>query len=469
MGRGMERPARPPKDRLPLDLSLVLWAIRAILVGGIFVDTTGQVIVASLGFYTVNYTVNAADLGVFLAIAALVALACNRKPNWNIASALAMVLIAIVAFNYLRGFTISPFAASFGMRVQTLPALMAIAIFVPRDERLISKIVQSFVVTALVLAALTFLRVIFGPQLFLVVRYLTIADINDGGRALSAFGATILAAGTIFTFTRYLDGRGRDLSRLNLGITGILLIALMLTGQGTARIGGLLALVICFACNPGPGRPFRATVALGAVIMVALPAFLLQSLLSPEALARLLPAFLTGGAERRLANFETRHLIWEGFLAVYHTWPTLDQVLGLPIGVKPTIVVKRWGGVYWQFSLHSAYIGALANTGALGLAAFVGLLASIAVANLLALGRQVQSRLTPTIGLAGCVLCATFGYSYELRNDQAAMLMLAMVAARAPIRTAAQRPAGAPAPAGGPGPQPGPGGAYTPRPAPFGG
>ena len=415
--------------KLASDLKWVLWTAAAALWSALYQDVVGHTTITFIGSY--NLTV--AEPVLALAIVSFVLLLHRRKPFRDVFALLSLCFVAIAGVDLFRGLLVEPFPAIVSLRTTGAPsAFLLIAVYLPRDEVLLRKISSHFVAVATLLSLLLCARLVFGPDLFLQTTFERIDEINDGGRALSAQGALFIGVGAILLMSRLLRARRHVQKWPMYAILALLLCALILTRQATAIAASVTGMAIVFALARGVGswQPLRflaAACVAGTAILLYL---VTPNIASPQYLASVLPDFIAGDTFQRAANLGTRQLVWQGLLVDFPTWSALSQGIGLPAGVRPTIFVERWGGVFWEVGLHSMYFGTLASAGVLGLAVYVGLLGTLTMGNMRRLRVPIPSVVDGASGLAIGALCAVYGYSYDIHGNLPVLLLVAAVAMR---------------------------------------
>ncbi|MEP9376357.1 hypothetical protein ABLE91_06585 [Aquabacter sp. CN5-332] len=403
--------------------SIILYTTCVISFCVLFKEITGSQTLLYVG--ALNFSIH--DVIFLSTVACLIALL--KKIKLNAISLIIIALVAITLAGFLRGLLVSPYDAVFALRsTGAFIVLLVISVLLPDEGRIFADIRRVVIVSSIILASLVALRSIFGASLFITDDIIREVDINDGGRALTSAGALWLAFGGIFAAERAIAPRQGPHVRLNYGIILLVLcVALVASGQGTANAAGLLSILLVLAIAPGPSRELRVA-AIGTMTLLGLVIVTASDLLTYDSLEHLLPSGMENWLLRRSANLETRQEIWAGLMVDFDSWPWISQYFGLPMGERPTIFISLWGGIYWELGVHSMYYGYLAVAGLVGVTLYVLLLGLTAFGNLTRLKKTPSNPYLPgpSVGLALTMMCAVFGYSYDLRNEQGLMLALAI-------------------------------------------
>ncbi|OSI89673.1 hypothetical protein BSZ25_20730 [Bradyrhizobium canariense] len=415
-------------DRL---VSLVFWAV---LLLGFYREVVGTQTLAMVGSF--NLTI--VEPALFLCGLAL-ARAVISPPKFYLGTTLTLSFGALIAIGVLRGVSDSPYDAITSLRTTGEIAVILIwGAFVSPSDLWHPRIQKIIVVVGMMLAGLVVLRQIMGPT-FLISSGISDVEVNDGGRALSAQGTAMLGSAAIVVFAHSFRARSPIASReACLAMALVMLVALGLTKQATATLGSVVAFATLFAFAPGRHQLLRsAFVVVGAWAAVLLYIFL-PDIVSVTDLNALLPDGMAFDVAHRSATFDARTKIWNGLLADMESWSFVSQVIGLPAGTKPKIWIDLWGGAYWKLSIHSMYYGVLPYAGFLGLAIYV-LIVLVAALTCARRAYREGDEAFPgaPIGFAFIVLLITLGVSYELRNENALLIVMA-VAGGIPVLRAGQ-------------------------------
>lgn len=342
----------------------------------------------------------------------------------NVLALLVLAFAVLTAMNLLRGLMETP-ASALVMARSTVPFAVLLLISTVRyPEKSVAKpLLDALTLSALVLTAIVFARLIFGPQLFMIGGAgLSVTDINDGGRALPAGGALLLAIAAVAITARAVRGGPR--AGRNAALATTIIAALVLTGQGTATIAGLIGLMVVIALERGPALPARLFLT-GTVIVLSTILMLTLRELSSEDLENILPGQIFDNIARRDANLGTRELVWQAAWISFLQAPTFVKAFGWPTGASPDLLLqtRSWGWVTWTYSVHSMYFGTLIATGAVGAALYTIILLGAGRLALVTL-----SSIGNSLALAIFAMLILFGYTYSLPIEQAAILVLCLKA-----------------------------------------
>lgn len=429
-----------PSASDPPENKIFLFTVYIVSLCILYRETTGDQILLYLG--SLNLSIH--DVILLSTTACLISL--RKQIKITLISLIIGVIVAITFIGFLRGLFSTPYDAVFALRsTGSFAILLAVSLLLPAQGRIFADTRRAIIISSLALAALVALRTVFGASLFNTNDIIRELDINDGGRALTSAGALWLAFGAIFAAERTMAPNQGPHLRFKYGIVlSVLCIALVVSGQGTANAAGLLSILLVLAIAPGPFRSLRVS-AIGTLALLGLVIVAASDLLTYDTLEHLMPSGMESWLLRRSGNLETRQEIWAGLMVDFESWPWISQYFGLPMGERPTIFVSLWGGIYWEYGIHSMYYGYLTVTGLVGVALYVLLLGLTAFGNAVRLKRTPSSPYLPgpSVGLALTVMCAVFGYSYDLRNEQGLMLAFAIAGAtRSPPSRTGAKPAG---------------------------
>lgn len=407
------------------DLHPVMWAIWAVLGTALFNALTGDLTLLTIGGY--NFQIPEFVL-IFL-LPALLLLAMRTTPVLSLTTTLIWTFAAIWGFGLLRGLADAPAAALTSLRsTAILPIFLLLATYLPKYEMPSDRILNAVKIAGALAGALVLLRTLFGPILFYSASIASQPDINDGGRAISAAGALLIAAAAIVAvYQAFAQAQLKRLRWRQLLTAMLLIAALLMSLQATAILAGLAGLLAVFCLAPGTYRTLRQLGLAAMVVSAMLILLAAPDLFSEQGLAGLLPADLAFQLSRRAANLNTRNFIWSGLLDSFQYWSTVDQLFGLPAGTRPQVLVPLWGGTYWEFSMHSMYFGLLPYAGIAGLAVFLALMVVLLFETWRK--RDRATTISGTLGFAFAAMLLVYGYGYDLRNEQGLFLALAAVSA----------------------------------------
>lgn len=411
-----------------LDLRLVVYTVWTSLLCAFFKEVVGSDTIVFIGSY--NLTI--VEPVLVMQAATLLQLAHRRPLSADLATWFILGVAAIIFINLGRGIVHDVPSGLRSFRIQGAFVLfLLIAVFVPRDENLLRQLRDALIVVALLLSVLVALRAALGPQLFLRSLAEPSATINDGGRPLTADGALLVGTGLILAISRAIENVRDRLNGAAVLAIPVLLVALALTAQATAIIAGLVGAAIVTALHPGASRGGRillvtALALAGGVLFFAINGAFGRFSLGP------VPDYLQHNFLRRSSTFAFRQLIWTGLLRDYAHWSVFDQLFGLRNNALPNITIPRGDGYRWVASIHSMYYGALVFMGAAGLSLYLALLGTIALRGVRrAFGpRSSWASFGGAIPLALLAAIVLFGYSYELRDEHAILILVALIACR---------------------------------------
>jgi hypothetical protein len=430
---------RPTRDGWLSTGNLVIWPVWCALLCAVFTLTTGQITLLNTGFYTFQTT----ELVLLSFVPAIYDAARTTRIRTGVVTVVCCLFLAVWLFSFLRGLATSPSPALTSARVNAIVPMFIVLSLFGLNERQRDGIFKAIHVTAVLVSIILVLRLLFGANLFYQISFRDIAEVNDGGRGLTAQAAVLLAGGAIVSFARAYQakhsGAPSHLHRRSAAIfTGLLLLSF----QGSATLAGAAGLTIVFALAPGHSAPFRRL-----VLVIAASFFATLFLLAPEALSvnnymSLLPPEISDQLRRRTGNFDTRSELWSGFLATFNARPDIDQLFGLAAGQREQIVVQLWGGIYWEVSLHSGYYGLLSSVGYFGLAAFMIILVTIALAGMTRIAKPSYD--SPYLAPALVAMLLVYAVGYDIRNEQGVFVLLAVLSVtlrRATVAPQASSPA----------------------------
>lgn len=402
-----------------------LWIIATVwlaLLGVIAKEVVGHSTIAFIGSYNFTW----AEPALAAAIGAVVTSLASRPPRSNLASVAAIIFGALSVFGFLRGLLLDPFQSFFSLRGSgVFAATFLLVAFVPSSPRLVSATSRAVGIAAAVLCLLVLLRLIFGISLFFQISPDPFIGFNDGERPLSAPGALTIGAAATLLLSRALRVAGRGMSR-SLLMFLLALICLVLSGQRTAIVAGMAGILIVLTLEAGPERQLRFLAGLCVVIGLTSAGWALSVAGADlTSLTSVLPDAVARALERGEGNLNTRQLVWSALVEDIPHWSTVDQLVGLPAGTRPAILIaaKR---AYWEHSMHSMYFGAIPMVGFAGLFAWLASTAWIASKGIaLAIKSRSPMGVSPAVAAALSIMLAIFAYSYELRDAHGVFLMLA--------------------------------------------
>ena len=420
-------------DEMKPDLSsqtTLKWAVWIAFIAQAWNSIFGTSTIAFLGSY--NFT-----FGEVSMVSGAIALALGWRRYGirpTVFTAAVGVFAAVTALNFMRGMNENPAMALVAAR-GTVPLAVLLLLGAVRYPGTLLRdyVVRSATAVAILLSVIVILRLVLGPQfLMLAGGGLNVADINDGGRALPAQGAFLIAVAAVLQLSaalRSLKGSGRSVA-----LAAAFFVILVLTGQGTATIAAIAGLVVILSMEWGPALGVRVLIGSSFAVAVVILAISLQTF-DPNDWAGVLPGTILENLDRRTANLGTREMVWRVAWTAYQQGARIDQIVGWPTGSTPELILvtRSWGHVVWTNSVHSMYFGVLLGQGAVGLAAYLTMLAATLINALHSVLRRQGA-----VPLALVLMIGIFSYSYGLAVEQA--LILAVAASALPIRNLARRP-----------------------------
>lgn len=414
--------ASQARARFLLTATFLIWAS---LFATCFREITATDALITVGGYTLT-TAEPVILALIVVVAHGFLL---HKVKWGWIGAGALIFSAAVVIALLRGFLADPLAALFAGRVLVaIPMFALVGLVAQRDSELTRRSAVAVKATGAGLSVVVFSRVMTG--------FPAGGPLEFDGRPLLNYGALLIAMGATLFLS---DGLRRwDMRQVLAAAT--LLIACLVSGQGTASAVALVGLLIVFVRERG--RYLVERWYLGAVVTFAFTviAFAVSDWLSAFVGGELVSSYIEARSGTNIARQE----VWRELIREYSARSAAEQILGLPIGEKRLLYVDLWGGTYWEHSLHSMYFQVLSSFGALGLAGYVlMLLGALRIHYTSTPGSfcPPDSRpISAAAGLAFLVMIAMFGYSYDLRSETSLVIMLMVVAALNTARGAPRRP-----------------------------
>lgn len=399
----------------------VVLPVWAVLFGSLHGLVTGQVTLAAIG----SYNLQLPELVLLTFVPALISIARRFPMRIGWSGLMAVAFIALWVGSMVRGLAVDPGAALTSARANSvLPTFLLLSLF-RLNEATRLEIGRAVTTCATAVSAVLLLRLIFGPSLFYQTSFASDLHINDGGRALTAQAALILAAAMLISAAQMVaagEAAARHLLH-TLAFGTMLLLSL----QATAILAGLAGIVALLTFAPGRTLVLRQVTSASAMAAAIAVITLAPELLNFENLRATLPENLADQFGRRADNFDTRRLIAAGFLHDFEAWSAFDQLFGLPAGQILPLRTDLQGGTYWTSSLHNGYLGVMQSLGWLGLITLLLLLVTSAVFAFfhLATGRRPES----VLSLALIAMLLVYAFGYDLRNEVGAYTWLALVAA----------------------------------------
>ena len=414
-------PARD-SDKSSAPVLAVVWGT---LLLAFYREVAGVPTVAFIGNY--NLTI----VEVMLVVIGISALVSPRQPFLKgLGANLIICYAAVYGIDFFRGLMTTPYFAITSMRFNAvLPAILIWSLLVPPKALWCEGVQRAWIIVGAMLGVLVVLRVVVGPTFLMVAQDLDEMDINDGGRALTAQGSMILVGAVVLLMARAIQAisLGRVSGWIELLLAGFFAIAEVLTRQGTATLSLVIAMVVVCGLTPGALRSTRIVTLVLFVIMAGVFWVLAQDQAFLDNVNKALPPGMQFDLQHRSLTFEHRQAIWEGLLLDMNSWSPLSWAIGLPAGTKPQIWLNLWGGVYWDLSIHSMYYGLLPILGVVGLCLYVALLVNVAAGTFRGVFRgSREDQVFSTVALAWVVVSAILGVSYELRNENAIPLAMAL-------------------------------------------
>jgi hypothetical protein len=403
-------------------LPRLVWATAlASILASILYEFTGSTGVAYLGSYHLEVTELILALGVS---AFLFSFPLTPRLAFSFIGLFAIVLAGLFGASIARGVASSPGVAVNAARITSVIACwLVIGVRLRARPYDLAPFMRIVTWAALVIALLVIVRSGLGSEFAYFGTYKTVFDIFDGGRPASSTGALLIGSGIVLFCAGFRLFRTAG---LNAGLLVLLVIALFITKQATATVASLVGIAVALLFHPKVIRSVGLPVIPLALGIGPLGVIFLDKILS------WLPQSLTGDTSRRVGNLEWRKEIWGQYLDGYRSETLLKQAIGIPAGTHEVIVLHPGNdSIFWEGSLHSAYYAMLQNAGAIGLLAYalftLGVLSACALRSFTS-GRTGETN--PAIGAAFICLLLTFSYSYELRAENALMLVIGMVLAQ---------------------------------------
>lgn len=329
-----------------------------------------------------------------------------------------ILFIGIMMLGLLRGIAIDPMLALFDLRaLLSTPLYMMLGILIADKPILIGRIVQTIKILALVIGAIVISRLLF--------HFPSSAAYVADPRPMLNYGALCLGIAAMLWLSQGL--RSRRLGTV-IGACFMMLICIR-TGQGTASASTFIGFLTIMAFERGAMATERRVISLLGLFLIAA-----SWLFSDQVVALLqsnkdIAAFLTN---RENTN-DTRHDLWAAFFTNFENRSIFDKIFGIPLGQNEPLFINRWGGVYWQATLHNMYFETVRKVGVASIAAYISaLLGSLA---LLIKSRKPDSNqfsrdyVSKIAAVALIFTIFIFGYSYDLRAHASVFLMLIVATA----------------------------------------
>jgi hypothetical protein len=417
--------ARSPVGRVDLADRLTIWAIWLLLLGGGIVrEVLGQTEVFSFGFYTLH----SVDPGIFIAGCAALLHLAHRRLAWHLYTIPVLLMASLILLNFIRGVGSDPSDALLWFRANGgIATMLVLAICMRPTLPVIRALRKALLVCALGLIVLIALRLVGGPTLFMTSG-VSVAEANDGGRPLSAFGAFLLVLASTLALSELIARRRIALDWRTI-YAFALPLAVVATLQVTVGLAELTAVATLLCLQHGQPRWLR--LGFGALLVAAVG--LLLSFPSVTNNAMLV---------HRTENLDTRRQVWDALTTLWSRLPLSTQLLGYPAGELPNLYVFSHGSYRpWEQSIHSMYYGSLPMMGYIGLIAYLAFLIILSLECLI--GALRKHNPLSTVPLACCVATAVLSYSYEVRSEALIGFFIAIWWLRASAaRMTARVPAG---------------------------
>lgn len=419
---------RPPRTADGLLLALGSALIYVSLGALLFREITASDSLVNLGPYNVT---TAEPILVLLGLGLGFALIANRF-RINAIVVAGVLLLAATVIAIVRGMLVDPLPALFTARqLVSIPLFLLFGAVVAPIDELHRRIAHAVKICGTVLAIMTVSRLTTGFPYGGALEF--------DGRALLNYGALMISFAAMLMISDRIRGIG---ARAQLPLAAFLLVACVLTGQGTVILATMAGLPIIVLAERGRLRAARWLAAF-PLIIVLVGLLIVQPILSQMiADDQLLSSYF----EDRASTNATRQAVWDAFLTQYSSRDSLDQAFGLPMGKTETLVLNLWHGTYWNRTLHSMYFETLSNFGYIGLTLYIiglVLILTFLLLNFRAATRRAEpQKISVVSALALTVMLVIFGYSYDLRGESSLLLMIVAAVAvnssiRRPLGTAA--------------------------------
>lgn len=403
------------RTRLLRDERLTAWSIWSLLLATVMAEVLGQTQLVSLGFYTLHIV----DPPVVIAFIACGFCLAKRRPSGGVVIWSGLIVAGLIIINFLRGMVTDPAMALLWARANLATAALLLLVSVCPVTGNVERAFRSALITSGgILAALTLLRLVFGPALFMLNPVADADMINDGGRALQATGAFVLGLSATLLLSDVIRTRGfRALGKLSLLV--IYIVMEIASGQGSASAALAAMLTVVFMIEHGVLRGTRAVLGgIGTVILLGVLVIGANRIFQSQ-----------GGVfdlAHRSGNLETRETIWAALKVGFAQESLFNQLFGLQGGQLPEMMVFLSGHLFeWQLAAHSMYYGSLPLMGYVGLSTYIFLLVSIGAASLQTALRR-RSSASPAYPMAMCAGTAILSYTYEIRLGSMAGLFVAL-------------------------------------------
>lgn len=427
-------PAAPRVADMDKDLRLVLYSVWLALGMLMFKEVLNDPSIFFIGSYNVSVT----DPIIVFQVWAIGSLYSRRTIRNDLLSWLCLGMGALVLLGVLRGMEDNLFEALRSIRYQGAFAFFLLMVPVlPRDETLLRKIRDAIIIFALITSVLVVLRFLIGPSLFMRAVYQDILLINDGGRPITADGALVMGVGIAMFLSRWIEKDFGRYAAIALPVFAVLCFCLLLTAQATAIIGSTLSIATVAALHPSLNRPTRIFVVVVTISLLALLVLYLSGYFGPPDLS-IFPRYVQDNLKRRTGTVEFRQFIWRGLMIDFQRWNIIEQLFGLISTDKPYIFMPYADGMYWWSAIHSMYYGAIVFMGIVGLTLYIVMLLATILGGLRWVfgPKQSWTRFGGAIPLGVIMAIVVFGYSYEIRDEHAALILFAVIASRPASRPA---------------------------------
>jgi hypothetical protein len=419
-----------------VEYRLMAWTVWACLAALFYREVTATPTITFIGSF--NLTV--VEPVALLASAAFVANLRKLGVRPHITTVLIFAMTLIWALNLYLGMRIASPTAILSLRAS---ALFTIFMLISTLGNGVPSFVRSFEQALLPLCAglsvLLVLRLIFGSTLFVqdAAQFAAIG-VNDGGRPLSTFGAFLLAISAVHLLARILRQPTSRIYIDHFALVGVSLV-LLATGQGTANAAASVGMLVVLLFQKGKTLGLRliliSVIAVGAVFSSSV----LPKLNDNAWWSSVLPQSVATNLGRRQGNLTTRKEAWTGITRAFLESELQRKLLGWPAGQSPRIQVVNHNStvIEWNTGAHSMYFGTLLSHGAIGLACFVLILLVRAVSLAFESSSRSRGNQNRAEFLAFIAMIATYSYGYDVRNETAMVLAIALVGA--PIQAQARR------------------------------
>lgn len=389
----------------------VLVAVYTSLCATLLREFTADYSLVMIGSYNM-WTHDVVIAAILYAIARLVS---RERVKLSIFGLLVFGLVGLLALSLLRGAVDDPFGALFGIRsIAPVIGFIALGACLSGRQLQYTAVKRAFVYIAVAAALLAYARAALGAEFLYFGAYDRIEEIFEGGRVMSSSGALVIGSTLLFLLAD-TSVLGQESKRTFLII--FLSVALLMTQQASAIFATGTGILIMFTLAPGATRLMRIVLASAAACFLALAFAAGTSILT------LLPDWLIGSRERRTGTLEWRRSIWEQVIAEFKTWSDADKIFGLPSHQKPEIWLNN---ELYLNSVHSQYLGSLTQVGVAGLTIYLVIVLGLFLTAVRKAADRRSHGWTSALMGGFCALLIVFGYTYEIRPENAVLLALAM-------------------------------------------